>query len=49
MVNGLSDGLLVKDIETVHGVVTALRKTLEGNNEAEDRAEHQQVRRCKHG
>ena len=39
-VNGLSDGLLVKDIETVHGVMTALRKKLEGNDEAEDRADH---------
>jgi DNA-binding MarR family transcriptional regulator len=37
-VNGLAEGLLVKDIETVHRVVTALRKQLEGNGEAEARA-----------
>jgi DNA-binding MarR family transcriptional regulator len=30
-VNSLADGLSVKDIETVHRVVTALRKKLEGN------------------
>src|SRR6266702_268395 len=29
-INSLSDGLLVKDIETVHRVVTALRDKLEG-------------------
>jgi DNA-binding MarR family transcriptional regulator len=33
-INGLSDGLLVKEIETVHRVITALRKKLEGNAEA---------------
>lgn len=32
-VNGLSDGLSVKDLETVHRVVTALRQKLEGNDE----------------
>lgn len=37
-VNGLSDGLSVKDIQTVHRVVTALRNKLEGNNEAEEPA-----------
>jgi DNA-binding MarR family transcriptional regulator len=37
-VNSLSGGLLVKDIETVHRVVTALRKKLEGNDELEQRA-----------
>jgi DNA-binding MarR family transcriptional regulator len=37
-VNGLSEGLLVKDIETVHRVVMALRDKLEGNGEAEERA-----------
>jgi DNA-binding MarR family transcriptional regulator len=35
--NSLSDGLSVKDIETVHRVVTALRKKLEGNGELEER------------
>lgn len=34
-VNGLADGLSVKDLETVHRVVTALRNKLEGANEAE--------------
>jgi len=33
-VNGLSDGLSVKEIETVHRVVTALRKKLEDKDEA---------------
>jgi DNA-binding MarR family transcriptional regulator len=37
-VNSLSDGLSVKDIETVHRVVRALRKKLEGNGELEERA-----------
>jgi DNA-binding MarR family transcriptional regulator len=37
-VNSLSDGLSVKDIETVHRVVTALRKKLEGDAELEQRA-----------
>jgi DNA-binding MarR family transcriptional regulator len=31
-INGLSDGLRVKDIETVHRVVAALRSKLEGSN-----------------
>ena len=31
-VNRLSDGLSVKDIETVHRVVTAVQKKLEDNN-----------------
>lgn len=35
-VNGLSDGFLVKDIETVHRVITALRKKLEANDEREE-------------
>ena len=34
-VNGLSDGVLVKDIETFHRVIAALRKKLEGNEEPE--------------
>ena len=37
-VNDLSDGLSVKDIETVHRVVTALRKKLEGDDEHQERA-----------
>jgi hypothetical protein len=37
-VNSLSDGLSVKDIETVHRVATALRNKLEGNDELEQRA-----------
>ncbi|MBR0826716.1 winged helix-turn-helix transcriptional regulator [Bradyrhizobium manausense] len=32
-VNGLADGLSVKEIETAHRVVTALRDRLEGNDE----------------
>src|SRR5215471_2448478 len=35
-VNSLSDGLSVKNIETVHGVVRALRQKLEGNDELEE-------------
>src|SRR5712691_3030306 len=34
-INNLSDGLLVKDIRTVHHVITTLRRKLEGNDEAE--------------
>jgi DNA-binding MarR family transcriptional regulator len=37
-INSLSDGLLVKDIETVHRVIMALRQKLEGNDETEERA-----------
>jgi DNA-binding MarR family transcriptional regulator len=37
-VNDLSDGLSVKDIATVHRVVTALRKKLEEDDELEERA-----------
>jgi DNA-binding MarR family transcriptional regulator len=37
-VNDLADGLSVKDIETVHRVVTALRKKLEGEDELEESA-----------
>jgi len=37
-VNSLSDGLSVKDIETVHRMVATLRKKLEGNDELEERA-----------
>ena len=37
VVNGLSDGLPVKEIETVHRVVTALRKKLEGGDEPDER------------
>jgi len=34
-VNGLSEGVLVKDMETFHRVIAALRKKLEGNEEPE--------------
>ena len=34
-INGLLEGLLVKDIKTVHQVITALRGKLESNEEAE--------------
>jgi DNA-binding MarR family transcriptional regulator len=37
-VNNLSEGLAIKDIETVDRVITALRKKLEGNAEPEGRA-----------
>jgi DNA-binding MarR family transcriptional regulator len=37
-INGLSEGLAVKDIETVHRVITAVRKKLEGDDEREERA-----------
>jgi DNA-binding MarR family transcriptional regulator len=37
-VNSLSDGLLVKDIEAAHRVVTALHKKLQGNNGPEEPA-----------
>jgi DNA-binding MarR family transcriptional regulator len=37
-INGLSDGLSIKEIETVHRVITALRKKLEGNDAPEDQA-----------
>ncbi|MGV7213526.1 MarR family winged helix-turn-helix transcriptional regulator [Bradyrhizobium sp. UFLA05-112] len=36
-INDLSEGLSVKDLQTVHRLVTALRKKLEGNDETEDR------------
>jgi DNA-binding MarR family transcriptional regulator len=37
-VNGIADGLSVKDIETVHRVITPLRQRLEKADEPEDRA-----------
>ena len=37
-VNGLSDGLAVKDLETVHRVIVALRTKLEGDDEREEPA-----------
>jgi DNA-binding MarR family transcriptional regulator len=37
-VNGLADGIAVKDIETFHRVITTLRKKLEANNEPGERA-----------
>lgn len=36
-VNGLSEGLSVKDIETTHHVMAALLKKLEGNDGPEER------------
>jgi DNA-binding MarR family transcriptional regulator len=36
-VNGLSEGLSVKDLQTVHRVVAALRKKLESKDEPEER------------
>ena len=35
-VSGLSEGLAVKDLQTVHRVVTALRKKLESNDKSQD-------------
>lgn len=35
-INNLSDGLSVKDINTTHSVIMALRKKLEGNDEPEE-------------
>ena len=37
-VNGLSDGLAVKDLETVHRVIVALRTKLEGDDDGEEPA-----------
>jgi len=37
-VNSLAEGLLVKDIETFHRVITAVRKKLEGNDKASEQA-----------
>lgn len=37
-INGLSDGLLVKDIKTVHHVIAALRRKLEGTDESEEQS-----------
>lgn len=37
-VNGLSDGLSVKDIETTHRVMTVVRHKLEGNDQPARRA-----------
>lgn len=37
-INNLSDGLPVKDLKTVHRVITALRKKLEGKDESEEQA-----------
>jgi DNA-binding MarR family transcriptional regulator len=37
-VNKLSEGLQVEDIETTNKVMTALRRKLEGDRDAEDRA-----------
>jgi DNA-binding MarR family transcriptional regulator len=35
-INKLSDGLQLKDIETTHSVMTALRRKLEGDGDAEE-------------
>ena len=37
-INGLSEGLSVKDIETAHRVIAALRKKLEAGDQGEERA-----------
>jgi DNA-binding MarR family transcriptional regulator len=37
-VNGLSDGLSIKDIKTVHQVITSLRKKLERDDERPERS-----------
>jgi DNA-binding MarR family transcriptional regulator len=37
-INQLSETLRVADIETTHGVITALRQKLEGNGDAEEHA-----------
>ncbi|RWX65358.1 MarR family transcriptional regulator [Mesorhizobium sp. M4B.F.Ca.ET.089.01.1.1] len=37
-INNLADGLSVEDINTMHGVITALRKKLEGNDDAEEQS-----------
>jgi DNA-binding MarR family transcriptional regulator len=37
-INSLSDGLLVKDLKTVHHVILALRRKLEGNDEADEQS-----------
>ncbi|MFC3322650.1 MarR family winged helix-turn-helix transcriptional regulator [Mesorhizobium cantuariense] len=37
-IENLADGLLVEDINTTHRIMTALRKKLEGNDEAEEQA-----------
>jgi len=39
-INGLANGLQVKDIETFHRVAAALRKKLEGADRAEERADN---------
>jgi len=36
-VNSLSEGLSVKDIETVHRIATAMRKKLEADDESDER------------
>jgi DNA-binding MarR family transcriptional regulator len=37
-INGLSDGLLVKDMKAVHHVITTLRRKLEGSDESEEQS-----------
>jgi DNA-binding MarR family transcriptional regulator len=36
-INSISAGLAIRDIETVHRVMTALRKKLEGNEDVRER------------
>jgi DNA-binding MarR family transcriptional regulator len=43
-INSLSDGLLVKDLETVHRVIAALRENLEAKHEVSPRVERQPER-----
>jgi hypothetical protein len=35
-IDRLSEGLAVKELETVHRVITALRKKLDGNEETDE-------------
>ena len=37
-INGLSDGLSIKNIEMAHGVIQAVRRKLDGDDETEARA-----------
>ena len=37
-INNLADGLAVGDISTMHGVIMALRKKLEGNDDVEEQS-----------
>jgi DNA-binding MarR family transcriptional regulator len=37
-INNLADGILIKDIKTLHRVIAALRSKLEGNDESEEQS-----------